>query len=136
MPESESTDSTNELQWSGKGETLLLVEDQLVTRQAIQEILEMLNYRVLPAANGQEALGIFEHHKDEIALVISDVVMPQMGGVALLAALRTIKPETRMVLVTGYPMEIELLEGVVGRLRKPFRMDDIARTVRFAIVAL
>jgi two-component system cell cycle sensor histidine kinase/response regulator CckA len=72
----------------GQGETILVVEDDDATREALVESLGVLNYRVLEATNGQEALAILEQRRGEIALVLSDVVMPGMGSIALLRSMR------------------------------------------------
>jgi two-component system, cell cycle sensor histidine kinase and response regulator CckA len=72
----------------GQGELVLLVEDGAVLRRALHEILEILNYRVLEASNGQEALALLAEQGEQIALVLSDVVMPEMGGKALVQAMR------------------------------------------------
>jgi GAF domain-containing protein len=108
----------------GSGETILLVEDDYSTREAMKTLLEDLNYLVLVAADGQEALNIYEKKADQIALVISDLVMPVMGGVALYQKLFESWPEVKMLFITGHP-EIEqdriLLEsGKVHWLQKPF----------------
>ena len=72
----------------GEGETLLLVEDNMVLRLALTDMLESINYGVVDAANGREALARVAEHGDSIAVVLSDVVMPEMGGIALAHALR------------------------------------------------
>ncbi len=89
----------------GHGETLLLVEDDPTTRLALLESLEMLNYRVLTAENGQMALEILEQQEMRIDLVLSDVVMPEMGGVALLQAMQQRQMCIGVILLTGHPME-------------------------------
>ena len=121
----------------GHGETILVVEDDLSLREALVDSLEMLNYQVLEAEDGREALATFEQHGDEIALVLSDVVMPEMGGTALFQALRQRDPAVKVVLLTGYPMgeEIEDLksEGIIEPLQKPPSLDQLARVVARAI---
>jgi two-component system cell cycle sensor histidine kinase/response regulator CckA len=121
----------------GDGETILVVEDDPMTREALSDSLELLNYRVLAAASGREALALFEQHSGEIALVLSDIVMPEMEGTMLCRALKGRYPAMRAVLVTGYPVEYsdEDLKavGVVGRIRKPADLDQLARVVNRAI---
>ncbi len=117
----------------GRGETILVVEDDQATRSALREILEMLNYRVLEAAHGREALAVFEQHADEIALLLSDLVMPEMGGIPLIYALRKRKPSLKIVVLTGYPLgeavQAPLLAGVVDWLSKPPSMERLAEVV-------
>jgi signal transduction histidine kinase/CheY-like chemotaxis protein len=108
----------------GSGETLLLVEDDYSTREAMKTLLENSNYRVFAAANGQEALEIYKQEADSIAMVISDMVMPVMGGVALYQTLRERWPEVKMLFITGHPVDEKdqamLESGNVNWLQKPF----------------
>jgi len=103
----------------GHGETLLLVEDDAVVRKAMAESLAAMNYQVLEAINGQEALAILQTHLDTIALVVSDVVMPKMGGVALYHALQQQCIDIPMILLTGRPLNGELETLNVDWILKP-----------------
>lgn len=108
----------------GTGECLLLVEDDFSTREAMKTLLEDLGYKVLVAADGHEALDIYEPNADQIELVISDMVMPVMGGVMLYQKLTQRWPDVKMLFVTGHPEkegDRALLEsGNVYWLQKPF----------------
>ncbi len=121
----------------GRGETILVVEDDETTRRAMVEILEMLNYRVLEAANGQEALETFDRHGGEIALVLSDLVMPEMGGRTLFQALRQRDASVKIVVLTGHPlgegMEGLQAQGVVDWVQKPFSLEELAEAVARAL---
>jgi signal transduction histidine kinase/ActR/RegA family two-component response regulator len=114
----------------GQGEVLLLVEDNAALREALADSLELLDYRVLKAANGREALVIMEQHADEIALVLTDAVMPKMGGQALFQALKQRGLTLPVVMLTGHPMENELenlkAQGLAGWLFKPPDMEQLA----------
>lgn len=129
-----SASAPSQDQIEGVGETILLVEDDLVTLQAMQDLLEAHNYTVLTAMNGLEALESFESKIDSIQLVISDIVMPKMGGIDLYKNLMQRKPELKMMFVTGHPLEGEgqsLLEaGAVIWLQKPFSMDEFTQLVQ------
>ena len=107
----------------------MLVEDNEVTREAMPDVLESLDYEVLEAANGEEALALFADHAGDVALVLSDMVMPSMGGTKLLERMAEIDPHVRVVMMTGYPLEEsgqELLgQGVVAWLQKPFDVDQL-----------
>jgi len=121
----------------GQGETVLVVEDEAAVRNAIVESLKQLSYRVLEAANGEEALEVLEHHGGEIALVLSDVVMPEMGGIALFHALKQEGLAAPVVLMTGHPMEDELeelrTEGLSDYLLKPLKVEDLAQALARAL---
>jgi CheY-like chemotaxis protein len=117
----------------GTGEMLLVVEDDPAAREAMRALLEAYNYQVLTATNGTEALRIFEQHADSIDLVVSDVVMPVMGGIALYQTLIRQWPSVKMLFVTGHPIreqEQEILEqGKVHWLQKPFSVQIFSRAV-------
>jgi GAF domain-containing protein/nitrogen-specific signal transduction histidine kinase len=117
----------------GQGQVVLVVEDNEATRLALQALLESQNYRVVEAADGVEAIARFEESQTPIALVVSDVVMPKMGGVALYRTLRKQRPDLKMLFVTGHPLDIKnqaLLEmGGVHWLHKPFSLSEFNQAV-------
>ena len=121
----------------GHGETILVVEDNAATRGAVVDSLETLGYKILEATNGQQALAAFEQHAGEIALVLSDVVMPEMSGQALFQALRQQDADVKVVLMTGHPMERQLeslrAEGLTGWLPKPPSIEDLASVIAQAL---
>ncbi|MEW5867831.1 MAG: GAF domain-containing protein [Chloroflexota bacterium] len=108
----------------GSGETVMVVEDDPATCQAVTVLLENQNFSVITASNGKQALQVYENSGDEISLVVSDVVMPEMGGVALYQALQARRPGLKVLFITGHPLDIEnqvlLEEGCVLWLQKPF----------------
>jgi signal transduction histidine kinase len=117
-----------------EGELVMVVEDNEYIRSALCETLEALNYRVLGAADGVEALDLVATHGAEIAAVISDMVMPHMGGRQLYEELLQRLPGMGIVLFSGYPLDEQskaLVEG--GRitwLEKPFTRGAIANAIR------
>jgi PAS domain S-box-containing protein len=128
----------------GAGETILVVEDETTLRQALVENLELLNYNVLEAADGHEALDVLTHSQGrglgaieercasrDIALVLSDLVMPEMGGQALFQAMQQRGLNVPMVILSGHPMESELgsLEGrgLAGWMLKPPDMEQLSQ---------
>jgi CheY-like chemotaxis protein len=119
----------------GNAETILVVEDDDQARQTFCDALEALNYRVLCAPNGREALDTYEQNCDEIALVLCDVVMPEMGGFALLQALRQRYSSVKVVMLTGSWMDEERLwaEGLAGWLRKPCSLAQLAGAMAQAL---
>jgi two-component system cell cycle sensor histidine kinase/response regulator CckA len=121
----------------GRGETILVVEDDAVVQKALADGLELLNYRVLEVANGQEALEMLEQRRGEISLVLSDVVMPQMGGIALIHALRERGLTVPVVMLTGHAIHREMEElraqGMIDWLPKPPRLEELARVIARAL---
>ena len=121
----------------GGGETVLVVEDSLPMRTALVDCLEMLNYRVLEAVNGHDALTVFEAHQGEIALVLSDWMMPGMGGLELARALNQRHQFTKVLMLTGHSLDQEVLdatpESVVGWVQKPPHLDQLAQKVAQAV---
>ena len=118
----------------GAGKAVLVVEDDQATLAALRALLEAKNYDVITARNGSEALQQFERSGDMISLVVSDVVMPQMDGLALYKALQDISPEMKILFITGHPLEGEnqaLLErGDVHWLQKPFSAREFTRVIQ------
>jgi CheY-like chemotaxis protein len=113
------------------------VEDDASTRQAVQEILESLNYEVFGASHGKEALDLLESLDGTVDLVLSDMVMPEMGGVALYRALEERGYRAKLVLMTGYPLGAgtrELLDHQqVAWVQKPLHLNALAATIRGAL---
>jgi two-component system, cell cycle sensor histidine kinase and response regulator CckA len=119
------------------GETILVVEDEESIREAVAATLEGLNYRVLTAPNGEVALAIYRQDHAAISLVLSDLVMPRMGGAALYDALRDINPNLRMLIFTGYPLEDANRDFIersgVDWVQKPFTAETLARALRHTL---
>jgi two-component system, cell cycle sensor histidine kinase and response regulator CckA len=119
----------------GSGETILLVEDDATLQEATAELLELLGYRVLQARHGEEALVLLA--REPVALVLSDLVMPQMGGATLSKRLQEMYPQTRLILMTGHAPQGEhawLLQGETTWLQKPFDANTLATAVQAALV--
>jgi len=117
----------------GDGQIILIVEDDPVTRDALRESLENLNYRVLLAADGAQALEVIDHQRGLIGLIISDLVMPRMGGRELYRAVRQRFPLIKLILISGYPLggdTQELLDtGIATWIQKPFVSDALVEKV-------
>jgi CheY-like chemotaxis protein len=140
----ESTSHETETLVQGQGQIILVVEDDAATRAALVDSLELLNYRVLEATNGREALSIFEQHVDyadtaeQIALILSDMVMPEMGGKALLNALRERSKTAKVILLTGHPLDEGTFEelrpqGLQDWLLKPLSIERLSQVVAEAL---
>ena len=115
-------------------ETILLVEDEEQVRRISREILEMLGYQVLVAVNGEEALAIAQQHDGEIDLMITDVVMPKMGGRELVERLSPSRPIMKLLYMSGYTDDAIVRHGLIDEqlqfIGKPFTTDALARKVR------
>jgi len=115
-------------------ETILLVEDALRVRAVVREILEMNGYHVLEARHGAEAIEISERHRGPIHLMVTDVVMPHMSGGELAQRLQPVRPDMRVLYMSGYTDDAIVRHGVLGAgmafLSKPFTPDALALKVR------
>lgn len=117
----------------GKGETILVVEDNPATRQAVVESLTQFDFKVLKAENGQEALEIVDK-EDNIALVLTDMVMPIMSGKDLAEKVLIRKPHLKVLFMSGYSDAAILHRGKLvngtSLLTKPFTIDSLIRKIR------
>jgi two-component system cell cycle sensor histidine kinase/response regulator CckA len=119
---------------NGEGRRVLVVEDEQAVRFALARLLQRLNFAVTTATNGSEALQIIEQQTFD--LVLSDSVMPGISGPELIAHLNQVRPDLRIVLMSGYTPDTmqdrEVADGVL-RLRKPFTNHDLVRTLTAAL---
>jgi two-component system cell cycle sensor histidine kinase/response regulator CckA len=117
--------------------TLLVVEDDEITRTAVSETLRAHHYNVMTAPNGQEAIKMIESHKEEINLILSDIVMPGISGETLCRQMQVHHPEIEVMIMTGYPMEQstrELFEkSGVTWLAKPIHSQALVKAVQKAL---
>lgn len=117
-----------------RASTILLVDDELVLREALSELLEVHGFTVLLAENGLQGLAVYDEYKADIDLILLDMTMPVMSGRETLAALKQRGARTPVLLLSGYdPHEMELpVEGIApaGFLRKPFELNVLLATIR------
>jgi len=117
----------------GHGEIILLVEDEPVLRKSMAELLALWRYQVIEAANGQQALDILSANEQTVDLVLTDVVMPMMGGVGLLKQMRQRGMNTPVIIMTGHPLRDELEDlrqfGLAAWLHKPPSTAQLAHTL-------
>jgi signal transduction histidine kinase len=118
----------------GGSETILVVEDEPDVRELACEFLTVSGYSVLEARNGLEALEVLSRHSGPIHLVLSDMVMPKMGGAELTARLRTLRPDAKVLLMSGYSEYSTGPQGPVPSqtliLQKPFSLRTLVEKVR------
>ncbi|MGA8214856.1 MAG: ATP-binding protein [Candidatus Sulfotelmatobacter sp.] len=115
-------------------ETILLVEDESGIRELAGEFLRRQGYKVLHGMDGNEALRIAEGHEDLIHLLVTDMAMPNVGGKELAQRLRKVRPQIKVLFMSGYPDHPALADGGLGGqttlLQKPFSLDTLAHKVR------
>jgi PAS domain S-box-containing protein len=120
-------------------ETVLLVEDEAAVRSMARDVLELSGYTVLEAANGEAALGVAKEHRGPIHVLLTDVVMPGMNGRMLADRLVRMRPDLKVLYMSGYTNDAVLRCGVVasglGWLEKPFTSDGVARKLRQVLEA-
>jgi signal transduction histidine kinase/CheY-like chemotaxis protein len=118
-------------------ETVLVVEDEEKVRKLTVEILGKQGYSVLDASQGDDALAISEKHKGPIHLILVDVVMPGISGTELTKRLAFLRPETKILYMSGYTDNAIVHHGVlekgVNYIQKPFTIDELTRKVREAL---
>jgi len=130
-----TTAPTQPLGQTQKGtETILLVEDESSVRMLIRDELRKLGYRVIEAKNGVEACLLATQQTGSLQLLLTDVVMPGMGGRELAQHLSVIKPDLRTLFISGYMDDVGIMagqeEGTSSFLQKPFTPEVLARAVR------
>ncbi len=122
---------------SAGGETILLVEDEELVRNLAVRALERQQYRVLVADGAETALRLVNETSDRIDLLLSDVVMPRTNGRELYAQVKSIRPNVKVLFMSGYTEETITHRGVLESgtrfIQKPFSIDGLARAVREAL---
>jgi CheY-like chemotaxis protein len=115
-------------------ETVLLAEDEDAVRFLVLQVLRRSGYTVLEARDGEEALAVGAKHPGPIHLLLTDVVMPRLGGGRLARRLTRSRPETRVLFMSGFAdstlVRHEVVSGEVDCLLKPFSPEILARKVR------
>lgn len=122
---------------TARGQTILLVDDEEAVRRAAVRILERLGYAVHPAASGEEALALWRAMRDRVALVIIDVVLPQVSGPEVARIIRAEGGNVPILFASGYSPEEAATLGELAAgatfLRKPWTREELAEQVRTAI---
>jgi two-component system, cell cycle sensor histidine kinase and response regulator CckA len=100
----------------------------------VRRLLEWHGYTVLEARNGEDALRVYDAHEGEIDLVLTDVLMPEMGGHELVERLRERRPDLRVLFMSGYSERVFITNGSIppgtGYLEKPFKVETLMRRLR------
>jgi CheY-like chemotaxis protein len=118
----------------GGDETILLLDDEQMVLDVGRPMLEKMGYGVHTASRGPEAIDIYSRHQAEIALVIIDMIMPEMNGGEVYDRLKQIDPDVRVLLSSGYSMNCDAKEilsrGCNGFIQKPFGLYALSRKIR------
>jgi PAS domain S-box-containing protein len=133
--QAEAEKPTTQITIRGGTETILLVEDERSVRELVTRILQKYGYKILPAGNGAEAVEVWKEHRDEIAMLFTDLVMPDnMNGRELAEKLWTERPGLKVIFTSGYSTDIVgkdfKLEPELNYLQKPYQPQMLALTVR------
>ena len=118
----------------GRGETILMVDDEELVRDLGVRTLKRAGYKVITAANGKEALELYGKKQGKIELVILDLLMPEMGGKQCLSELLGMQPKPKVLVASGYSDDVSIEEslrlGAKGFVSKPFRLMELLQQVR------
>lgn len=120
---------------TGKGESILIVDDEAAIRETLTFTLKSYNYKTITASNGLEAIELYSRHRDEIAVVLLDLMMPSMDGSTAIFGLQKINPQVKIIAMSGlvsyeeigYSYEIQTT--VREFLSKPFSTDKLLVTL-------
>jgi PAS domain S-box-containing protein len=115
-------------------ETVLIVEDNDALRKLAKNALRKYGYKILEAENGEKALNVSETHEGPVHLLLTDVVMPRMSGTDLSEKLQSIRPETRVIYMSGYTADAIVRNGILRQdinfIEKPFSLESLGKKVR------
>jgi DNA-binding NtrC family response regulator len=121
----------------GHGELILFIDDNHSMREMVAPTLAEHGYRVLSAGNGAEALGFLNRHENGLRLVLTDIAMPMMDGLEILAAIQARRPGLPVILMSGSEDGANgtLPKGAAALLRKPFRLEELLAAIADALHA-
>ncbi len=114
------------------GESILVVEDEEEILEITKKILEKHGYNVITANNGEEAIALYSQHKEEIKVVLIDVMMPVMDGQACIRELRKVSPEIKIIAISGLTEEnklVEVADLADAFLSKPYAIEELLQTI-------
>jgi len=112
----------------GKGELILVVDDELAIREIAKGTLEAYGYRALTASDGTEAVALYAQHQNEIKVVVTDIMMPYMDGSVTIRALQKLNPNIRIIASSGLAGNSKI-QGVRGFLTKPYTAERLLNTL-------
>ncbi|QLE59194.1 GAF domain-containing protein [Nostoc sp. TCL26-01] len=117
----------------GKGELILVVDDEAAILEITKTSLEDYNYQILTASNGIEAIALYAQHQQKISLVLMDMMMPSLDGLTAIRILREMNPQVKIMAISGVTQEQQLMEAantdINAFLRKPYNIYDLAHAI-------
>jgi PAS domain S-box-containing protein len=122
----------------GHGELVLVVDDEAAIREITRKTLDLFGYRVLVAGNGAEAVALYASHREEIAIVLTDMAMPIMDGPSMIVALKALNPRVRIVATSGLDIEGAQAKsvgaGILEFIPKPFTAEALLNVLEKLVV--
>jgi CheY-like chemotaxis protein len=119
------------------GGTVLVVDDEAIVRKVCSEMVEALGLQVLTAVDGRDAVAVFAKHADDIDLVILDLSMPNMDGMATFKELVRMKPGVKVILCSGFDEQDSLRrlsgQGIAGFIQKPYSLEKLRAAMKNAV---
>ena len=117
----------------GTGETILIIDDDENVRALLKLMLEPLKYKTLSAIDGKSGIEIYKKKKNEIKLILLDVVMPEMDGLITFQQLKKIYSDVHVLVISGFCKEGKaseiIKEGAVGFIKKPFKLNELLKII-------
>ncbi|MBD2562898.1 MULTISPECIES: hybrid sensor histidine kinase/response regulator [Nostoc] len=136
LPAQEAAETVEEQEQglpSGQGELILVVDDEAAIRDVTKTSLESHNYKAITASDGIEAIALYAEHRDEISLVLTDMVMPSMDGITTIRTLRKINPDVKIIAVSGLSSTDKVNTaydmGIKAFLSKPYTASQLLQTI-------
>jgi CheY-like chemotaxis protein len=122
---------------TGAAATILIAEDEAGVRELVRQTLEQFGHTVLEATDGYEALRLIEERKSEIHLLLTDVIMPLMNGRELARRLKLLRPEVKVLYMSGYTDDVLAFHGIdqakIDFIQKPFTRSELVRKVHIVL---
>ncbi len=116
-----------------KPDIILIVDDEMLITEILAKIVSRINYRSHICINGREAVDYYRKNGDEVALIILDMIMPEMNGYETFNAIRNMDPSAKILIVSGYALEEDAAymqkKGAVGFIEKPFHSEQLISVV-------
>jgi PAS domain S-box-containing protein len=136
LPAQEATETLEETEpklLQGNGELILVVDDEAAIRDITKISLENHNYKAITASDGIEAIALYAEHRDEISLVVTDMVMPSMDGIVTIRTLQKINPNVKIIAVSGLATSDKVNAayeiGIKAFLSKPYTTNQLLQTI-------
>ncbi|KAF0248763.1 MAG: PAS/PAC sensor hybrid histidine kinase [bacterium] len=134
VEETQEIGESNDTFLLGKGELILVVDDEASICEITKTSLETYNYKVLTARDGIEAITLYVEHKEKIALVLTDMMMPLLDCPKIIQAFQKINPDVKIIVISGAPSTSKIQElrhlGIKMFLPKPYTLDTLLETLQ------